>query len=288
MTKTADDFVKEKRNKAWQATLEKIRASTEESGVHIPPILDASRCDPNCPHCNGAGFIRYDVPVSHPQFGKLIPCPNFQAKHRNNMSDEELFQKFGLYRNELDMQWSLVRNKIGNLRIEATKAVAEIKPRLENHAKPFGFGALIGTYGQGKTLAGKIMIATALRKGHSCAFVEMQSVLSHIKRAFDSDANMTHELLARMDHWMNLDVLFIDEVDKAHGTPWAVSVMFELINHRYVRAVRGEALTVMASNSNDNELEGYLLSRLHDARVGFKLVMNGDDVRPVLSKNHQF
>lgn len=287
MTKTTDDFVREKSEQKWQASLAKIRARTESSGGSIPPILDSSRCDPDCPHCDGAGFIRYDVPVGHPQFGKLIPCPNFQAKHRNAMSEEELFEKFGLYQNELNMDWGLVKNKIGNLRIEATKAVAEIKPRLDK-PQPFGFGALIGSYGQGKTLAGKIMIATALRKGHTCAFVEMQKVLTHIKRAFDSETNMTHELLARMDHWMNLDVLCIDEVDKAHGTPWAVSVMFELINHRYVRAVRGDALTVMASNSSDNELEGYLLSRLHDARVGFKLVMNGDDIRPVLAENYQF
>ena len=30
--------------------------------------------DPNCPHCHGVGYIREDVEVGHPNFGKLFPC----------------------------------------------------------------------------------------------------------------------------------------------------------------------------------------------------------------------
>ncbi len=30
--------------------------------------------DPNCPHCHGIGYVRYDVPVGDPRFGRLEPC----------------------------------------------------------------------------------------------------------------------------------------------------------------------------------------------------------------------
>ena len=30
--------------------------------------------DPNCPHCGGAGYVRYDVPMGDPRFGRLEVC----------------------------------------------------------------------------------------------------------------------------------------------------------------------------------------------------------------------
>ena len=30
--------------------------------------------DPNCPRCYGLGYVREDVPMGHPNFGKLFAC----------------------------------------------------------------------------------------------------------------------------------------------------------------------------------------------------------------------
>ncbi len=30
--------------------------------------------DPNCPICAGVGFVRRDLPVGHPDFGRLLIC----------------------------------------------------------------------------------------------------------------------------------------------------------------------------------------------------------------------
>ncbi|NLF00433.1 MAG: hypothetical protein GX601_05575, partial [Anaerolineales bacterium] len=36
---------------------------------------DISRPSENaCPLCKGLGFVRTEVPLDHPDFGKLIPC----------------------------------------------------------------------------------------------------------------------------------------------------------------------------------------------------------------------
>ncbi len=46
--------------------------------------------DPNCPHCHGVGYLRAEVPVGHPDFGKLQICV---CRHANvtNTVRERLF-----------------------------------------------------------------------------------------------------------------------------------------------------------------------------------------------------
>jgi DNA replication protein DnaC len=40
-----------------------------------PPATRAA-----CPICGGAGYLREDVPVGHPRFGKLVPCQCLQTE----------------------------------------------------------------------------------------------------------------------------------------------------------------------------------------------------------------
>ena len=61
-------------------TLKRIASDTSitsnRSGGGVPPRPRApgGPGDPDCPHCGGIGYIREDVPVGHPNFGKLFPC----------------------------------------------------------------------------------------------------------------------------------------------------------------------------------------------------------------------
>jgi len=40
------------------------------TGINLVKTLG----DPNCPHCGGVGYVRYDVPLGHEKFGKLESC----------------------------------------------------------------------------------------------------------------------------------------------------------------------------------------------------------------------
>src|SRR5215510_1136393 len=44
--------------------------SNNVSNNNAAPLLGK----PDCPHCGGIGFLRLDVPVGHPKFGRLEPC----------------------------------------------------------------------------------------------------------------------------------------------------------------------------------------------------------------------
>lgn len=238
-------------------------------------------CDPQCPTCGGGGFFRYDVPVTDPQFGKLIPCPNYIAKKASSMDPSE----FGLESADLDLDWSHVKSKIGHLRLEGTRAVEAVRPKFE---QGHGMIALLGSYGQGKTLVGKILIAKALKSGKRAAYANMSQILDNIRLAFDETERKNQELLRRMEHWIALDVLFIDELDRVNGTEWAMDRMFQLLDQRYTRAIREKALTVIASNKGTDELDGYLVSRLKDNRLGPVVWLNGDDARGAMPKGYAY
>jgi len=56
-------------------TLSKILNGTaKESSPSISRMIKTTIGDPNCPHCAGAGYVRYEVPMDDSRFGRLEPC----------------------------------------------------------------------------------------------------------------------------------------------------------------------------------------------------------------------
>jgi len=43
--------------------------------------------DPNCPHCHGLGYVRRELPLGHPDFGRLETCVCRQAAVRSQIRD---------------------------------------------------------------------------------------------------------------------------------------------------------------------------------------------------------
>lgn len=185
------------------------------------------------------------------------------------------YERIGIHESEASLTWSAVKPGVS----DGWKGLEAVKPAYE---RGWGVVFLWGSWGQAKTLLGKILTATALRDGKRTAYANMSGVLNNIRLAFDERENKTTELLRRMDWWLERDVLFLDELDKANSTPWAQEQIFILLDRRYQMAVREEALTVIASNSSTDALDGYLKSRLHDRRVGQVVYLNGKDGRTVV------
>ena len=71
-----------------EETLKKLAAATSKTGTQTSPndgngeLSPISNLpgDPNCPICHGVGFVRQDLPISDPDFGKLQPCTCLQGK----------------------------------------------------------------------------------------------------------------------------------------------------------------------------------------------------------------
>lgn len=215
------------------------------------------------------------LPISNEEYERL-KAENFaRIAQQERQQFKPDYKRIGIHENEAGLSWSAVRPEIS----DGMKALAVVKPMYE---RGWGMVFMWGTYGQAKTLIGKILAATAFRDGKTVAYANVLEALDDIRLAFDEDEHKTTELIRRMEWWSNRDVLFLDELDKANETAWAKERLFQLLDKRYQRAVREEALTVIASNKSSDELDGYLKSRLYDARIGKVVYLNGNDARKVM------
>jgi len=248
---------------------------------HVPgsptrPLNPYMYADPKCKKCHGFGYAqseRYNM--------NWFVCDCASAvrdSYLKKLEPQIDYARIGILESEINkLSWSYVNPKIS----DGMKAMEAVKPAYER-----GHGAIFlwGTYGQAKTLIGKILIATAFREGKRAAYANVSNVLDDIRLAFDEREHKTTALLKRMEYWISRDVLFIDELDKVNETDWARERLHQLLDQRYMRAIREEALTVIASNQSDGDLDGYLKSRLHDSRLGPVVYLNGTDGRQFMPK----
>lgn len=178
----------------------------------------------------------------------------------------------GLQDDELALTWSDIRPGYSD-GDQAAKVVREAFDR--GHGLIF----LWGNFGQGKTLIGKILVARAYADGRRAAYSLFLEAIDDIRRAFDEPERKTTALVDKIDWWTGRDVLFLDEFDKSNDTAWVQERKFQIVDRCYQRAVREEALTVIASNRGDDDIDGYIRSRLNDRRIGPVLHLDGTDGR---------
>ena len=217
---------------------------------------------------------------SHEEYERLKAAQWQLSYAKEDNAARRNWKRIGIAESEAGLNWQAVKPGIS----DGMKALEAVKPAYE---QGYGIVFLHGNWGQGKTLIGKILIATAIRAGKNAAYANVSDALDDIRLAFDAEHQST-ELLKRMDWWSSLDVLFLDELDKANQTPWAQDQLFKLLDKRYTLAVRESGLTVIASNSNVDQLDGYLQSRIHDARVGTVVHLQGADAREVMPKGIKY
>jgi DNA replication protein DnaC len=252
------------------------RIARSVPGIPERPALPYSGADPNCQLCNGFGWKS----SSHYN-GNWFICECAIEQREKSLVIKPDYSRIGLREDELGLSWAAIKPNIS----DGAKALKAVQPA---YTRGWGMVFLWGSWGQAKTLIGKVLTATATREHKRAAYANVSNVLDDIRLAFDEQEHKTTELLRRIDWWISRDVLFLDELDKSNDTPWAQERLFQLLDQRYMRAVREEALTVIASNKSTDALDGYLKSRLSDRRLGPVVYLNGPDGRQVMPDGYHF
>jgi hypothetical protein len=269
---------------------------TERSGGAVLPqkcnacgdYICSCRC-PGCKTCGGSGYIRVE---KDPHHITLDPCPNYRAQNiKRDISDGK--GRGGLTANELaTLDWDLVIPGIS----DGTKAMKFVKPAVE---RGYGMGIMLGKWGQAKTLLMKIAVAKFIHDGKSAHYIKLTTLMDDIRTAYDEKENKMTALVNKIREWQSLDLLCLDEIDKDTGTDWAETRLFDLVDERWVLAVRQSALTLFASNyASPNEIPGYLRSRIEDNRwaipnedghpASFCVYLNGADGRKSMPDGRLF
>jgi len=240
-------------------------------GAHQDTRIQYDNCVLNCPVCGGIGYVRADVPLGDPRFGKIERCPNAAALDIQRMKADP---RIGITERDFELSFENIRPVS-----PITQVVADIKPLVLSRASKTPKGAfvlIVGTPGIGKSLFLRTVVAVAVSSGITGAYANLSYTLDDLRRAYDTP-NAGEELEGRFTWWQNLDILALDEFDKVNSTPWARERIHMLMDARYRLAVEGRGLTLVASNSEP--MDDYLMSRFRDQRVGRVYRLNGQDIR---------
>jgi DNA replication protein DnaC len=207
--------------------------------------------------CGGAGYLREDVPVGHPRFGKLVPCrcqlPQIEARRMADLravSNLDALSRY-TFATFLPEGVGLIEEKRKNLRrvYEAALGFAE---------EPRGWLVLLGGYGCGKTHLAAAIANEQIARGQLALFVVVPDLLDHLRSTYSPQSAIPYS--ERFQQVRDAPLLILDDLGTQSSTPWAQEKLFQIFNHRY----NARLPTVITSNTELEAIDIRIRSRLVD------------------------
>ncbi|MBN1178198.1 MAG: ATP-binding protein [Anaerolineae bacterium] len=238
----------------------------------MPSSSSISAASGPCPYCHGLGYVRVDVPVGHPDFGKLQPCTCRmveQVEQRiarlrvlSNLDTlaDRTFETF------VPDGHGLPEHKQENLR-RAYEAA------LEYAEAPTGWLLFKGGYGCGKTHLAAAIANRAVERGRPVLFITVPDLLDHLRATFNPANPAAYD--DRFEEVRTIALLILDDLGTESPTPWAQEKLFQLLNYRY----NARLPTVITTNHELEDIPLRLRSRLNDPDVGRIIAILAPDFR---------
>lgn len=244
----------------------------ETDGSAVPKPKTDLPGDPDCEVCKGMGYYRLEVPVGHPDFGKLQVC---QCRQRQiNLSNQDrLFSMSNLDQlSHLTFENFEPRGRIGLAALQADSL-----ERAFNHSQQFaenrdGWLLLIGRYGCGKTHLAAAIANKAVSLGIPTLFITVPDMLDNLRYSYqDKEYNFEQ----RFEEIRRIKLLILDDFGTQNATSWAQEKLFQIINFRYVNKLP----LVVTTNLTLSEIEGRIQSRLQDPDLVTRVRIHAPDYR---------
>jgi DNA replication protein DnaC len=226
----------------------------DQSSPHEP---DSSEPEWLCPMCGGVGFLRQELPVGHPDFGKLIPCQcRLEEQEKKRQDNLRTVSNLGMmtrftFDSFIPDGYGLTRERQRNLRtaFEIAHAFAE---------QPQGWLILLGGYGCGKTHLAAAIANHVVGQRQLALFVVVPDLLDHLRATYSPHSAVAYD--QRFKEILNAPLLILDDLGAHSSTPWAQEKLFQLFNHRY----NAQLATVVTSNHELEEIDIRIRSRIID------------------------
>lgn len=228
--------------------------------------------DPNCPHCGGVGYLRADVPVGHPNFGRLEIC----VCRQRDVSQQVRERLYSLSR--LDELQGLTfdtfqprgRKGLGELQANSLEMAFN---QAHHYAKSMnGWLLLRGGYGCGKTHLAASIANYAVEMGVPTLFLTVPDLLDMLRFSYNSE-DTTFE--SRFQDIRNASLLVLDDFGTQNATDWAQEKLFQIINYRYINKLP----LVITTNLSLDEVDPRFRSRLSDRELVTDVRINAPDYR---------
>ena len=251
----------------------KSEANPEADADYKINPMDQQFGEADCPFCLGLGFVGRELPIDHPEYGKLHICScRLQRMHAEQSNALFEFSNLGSLRG-LTFENFMPRGRVGL----APQQAASLQQAF-NSAKHFaenrqGWLLLTGTYGSGKTHLAAAIANETLSKGIPTLFLTVPDLLDWLRFSFSADSESSFE--ERFEEIRQIPILILDDFGTQSSTPWAQEKLFQIINHRYI----SQLPTVITSNYRFNDFEGRIRSRLTDPEIVTRVDILAPDFR---------
>jgi len=228
--------------------------------------------DPACPICHGVGFVRRDLPVDHPEFGRLQIC-TCRSSQVTQASRRRLFQVSNLEAlQHLTFETFQPRGRIGLGTYQSTSLESAY-----NHSRQFasslsGWLLLMGGYGCGKTHLAAAIANFAVSLGVPTLFLTVPDLLDWLRYTYSSEDTSFE---SRFEDIRTARLLVLDDFGTQNATPWAQEKLFQIINYRYINRLP----LVITTNLSLDDIEGRIRSRLQDPDLVTSLRILAPDYR---------
>ena len=231
--------------------------TSSSAEAHAGGRDDGGIGQPDCPFCEGLGYVVPDVGPDDPGFGRAVPCVCRAAELEMSRLDglarisqigalaECTFESF------IPDGHGLTPARQRNLRMAFERAK-------EYAATPNGWLVLKGGYGCGKTHLAAAIAAARLARGHAVLFVNTPDLLDHLRATFNPESTVSYD--ERFDQVRNSPLLILDDLGTQTNSEWAQEKLYQILNHRY----NAKLATIITTNLDLEAIEIRVRSRMVD------------------------
>jgi len=261
-------------------TAGRISKTSSQDSSKIDPNSSSYAGDPECEICGGVGYLRRDLPVGHPDFGRIQIC-TCRSGQLKQQARNDLYKMSNLDElTHLTFENFEPRGQIG-----LGPAQADSLERAYNHACQFagkleGWLVLHGHYGCGKTHLAAAVANFVVDIGVPTLFLTVPDLLDSLRFSYNNPESSFEE---RFEDIRRCPLLIMDDFGTENATPWAQEKLFQILNYRYINNLP----LLITTNLSLNQLEGRIRSRLQDPELVTRVnILAPDYRRPMDDTGH--
>jgi DNA replication protein DnaC len=254
-------------------------SKTRSKSSSTDPVNDLPG-DPNCPYCRGLGYLRADVPIGDPDFGKLQVCVCRRARVAEAVRDR-LFAISHLEElKHLTFETFKPRGRKGLPDLQANSLEMAYNQAHHYAESLNGWLLLQGGFGAGKTHLAAAIANYAVGMGVPTLFLTVPDLLDTLRFSYSDEDSSFEE---RFNDIRNAKLLVLDDFGTQNATGWAQEKLFQIVNYRYINKLP----TLITTNLALDEIEPRIRSRLADPELVTQSRINAPDFRRPMEDTRQ-